>query len=194
MRRKNGKLAFTRMIDTSFEPFPELETSRLLLRRVTPDDVHEMFIMRSDPRILPHREPIKTNDEALTYIQKITDETTNGISITWGIQYKDEPKLLGTICFWNLQPQHDRAEIGYALLTEHHQKGIMTEVMPVVLQYGFEKMKLHSIEGYVNPNNSGSIKVLERNGFVQEGHFKENVKFPDGSYRDTVAFSLLAPK
>ena len=182
------------MLNVSFNPFPTLTTSRLVLRSVNSGDLDEMFVMRSDPRILPHRKPIQTNEEALTYIQKITDEIANGISITWGIQFKDNPKLLGTICFWNLQPQHDRAEIGYALLTNYHQKGIMTEVIPAVLQFGFEKLKLHSIEGYVNPNNSGSIKELERNGFVQEGHFKENVKFPDGSYRDTIAFSLLAPK
>jgi [ribosomal protein S5]-alanine N-acetyltransferase len=182
------------MLITSFEPFPTLATKRLLLRCISRDDVSEMFVLRSDRRILTHRLPIQTNDEALAYIQKITDELANGVSITWAIQFKDDPKLLGTVCFWNFRKEHDRAEIGYALLTDHHRNGIMTEVLPAVLNYGFETMKLHSVEGHIDPANRGSQKVLERNGFVREAYFKDNIKYPDGSYRDTAVYSLLAPR
>lgn len=180
------------MLVLSFDPFPTLTTDRFVLRNVSPNDVNEMFVMRSDPRIIPHRLPCQSSDEAMAYIQKLHDEQAIGKSITWVIQLKENPKLIGTVCFWNIQPEYDRAEIGYALLTDYHRQGIMTEVLPPVLKYGFETMKLHSVEGHVDPTNAGSVKVLERNGFVREGHFKENCKFPDGRYRDTYVYSLLA--
>lgn len=181
------------MLNLNFDPFPVLTTQRFLLRRVAKSDVEEMFVMRSDPRILPHRVPITLKEEVLAYIEKLDTEQANGNSITWAIQHKDDSKLLGTVCIWNIQPQHDRAEIGYALLTEHHRKGIMTEVLPTVLKFGFDVMKLHSVEGHVGPYNSGSIKVLERNGFVREGYFKQNFKLPNGTFDDTAVYSLLAP-
>ena len=52
-------------------------------------------------------------------------------------------------------------------------------------------MKLHSIEGNVNPNNAASIKLLEQNGFVKEAHFKENW-LHNGKYLDTAIYSLVS--
>jgi ribosomal-protein-alanine N-acetyltransferase len=59
-----------------------------------------------------------------------------------------------------------------------------------VLYYGFEFMKLHSVEANVNPDNTPSIKLLERNNFSREAYFKENY-FYDGKFLDTVIYSLL---
>jgi ribosomal-protein-alanine N-acetyltransferase len=62
--------------------------------------------------------------------------------INWAITLKDN-----AINNWSLydQPEHYRAEIGYMLL-EYHGKGIVSEAVKEVVKYGFEVMKLHSIE------------------------------------------------
>jgi ribosomal-protein-alanine N-acetyltransferase len=58
----------------------------------------------------------------------------------------------------------------------------MNEALQAVINYGFKSIKLHSIEANVNPNNQPSIRLLEKNGFVREGYYKENYyhngKFP----------------
>ena len=51
----------------------------------------------------------------------------------------------------------------------------MSEAMDVVLEYGFNKMKLHSIEAHVHPDNNASINLLQKKGFMKEAFFKENV-------------------
>ncbi len=66
----------------------------------------------------------------------------------------------------------------------------MQEALSTVIHYGFEVMKLHTIEADVDPNNTASIKLLERNKFVKEGYFKENYFF-EGKFYDTVVYSLL---
>ncbi len=51
-------------------------------------------------------------------------------------------------------------------------------------------MKMHALEGVINPNNIASAKVLEKNGFVKEGHFIENEYF-DGKFLDSAIYSLV---
>jgi ribosomal-protein-alanine N-acetyltransferase len=52
-------------------------------------------------------------------------------------------------------------------------------------------MKLHSVEANVNPANNSSIKLLKKNKFVKEAHYKENY-FYDGKFLDSAVYSLLS--
>ena len=51
-------------------------------------------------------------------------------------------------------------------------------------------MKLHSIEAVIDPRNSASEKVLQKNGFIKEAHLKEN-EFFEGEFIDSVIYSRL---
>lgn len=138
------------------------------------------------------RAPAKSIEEVYPFLQKINDSQNNNESILWAITLKGKTKLVGTICYWNIEKEHYRAEIGYNLLPEYQGKGIMQEAFSEVVNYGFEIMTLHSIAANVNPDDVPSIKLLERNKFVREAYFKENV-FYDGRFIDTVIYSLLTP-
>lgn len=50
----------------------------------------------------------------------------------------------------------------------------MTKVVKLVTEYGFDKMNLHSIEANITPAHIASKRILEKNGFVLEAHYKEN--------------------
>src|SRR5438067_3727381 len=104
----------------------------------------------------------------MDFIKKINDLERNNEAINWAITITGDNKLLGTICFWNINKEHYRSEIGYVLHTDFQGKGIMQEAMVAILKYGFETMNLHSVEANVNPDNVSSIKLLERNYFVKE--------------------------
>ena len=177
----------------NFDPFPEIITSRLVLRKIRDADVNEIFVLRSDPRVIKYlcRKPANL-EQAITFIQKIYVQEKNAESITWAISYKENPLLIGTICLWNISKENHRAEIGIALHPDHQGMGIMHEAAVEVLKYGFRVMKLHSVEGRITPGNDASIKVLERHNFNREGYFKEDT-FYDGNYYDTVVYSLIAP-
>ncbi|MEO6328855.1 MAG: GNAT family protein [Ginsengibacter sp.] len=110
-----------------------------------------------------------------------------------GNNTKYHSTLIGTICFWNINKEHYRSEIGYALHPGYQGKGIMQQALIAVLDYGFKTMKLHSIEANVNPCNISSINLLERNNFIREGYFKENFCY-DGKFSDSAIYSLIAPK
>lgn len=181
------------MLTLNFAPFPIIKTDKLLLRQVNKSDVNEVFFLRSDQRVLKFldRVPAKSTDEALIFIEEINDLEKNNEAVTWAITLKEDTKLIGTISFWNIQKEHYRAEIGYVLHPDFYGKGIMQEAMTEVIKFGFQVMKLHSIEANTNPDNKASIKLLERNKFIREGYFRENYFF-GGKFYDSVIYSLLA--
>ncbi|WP_428229251.1 GNAT family N-acetyltransferase [Flavobacterium sp.] len=183
------------MLEFNFTPFPVIETERLLLRRITNDDVNEVFELRSNPETMKYipRPLLKNTENALEHIAMIEDKIETNVGINWGITLKDNPKLLGIIGFYRLQPEHHRAEIGYMLLPEFHGKGIIPEALKTLIDYGFNKMKLHSIEAVIDPDNYASERVLQKLNFVKEGHFKE-VEYFEGHFYDSVIYSLLESK
>jgi len=61
------------------------------------------------------------------------------------------------------------------LLPDHQGKGVMQAVLPIVIKYGFEIMKLNFIEGEVDPNNLKSIKLMEKNGFILQRRLKNTL-------------------
>jgi ribosomal-protein-alanine N-acetyltransferase len=180
------------MITINFTPFQNLETERLLLRRVDNADLKEVIALRSNPETMKYipRPLVKTDQEGLDHIAMINDKIEANEGINWAITIKDNPQLIGIIGHYRIKPEHHRAEIGYMILPEFSGKGIVTEAVKAVVKYGFEQMKLHSIEAVIDPDNIASAKVLEKNGFIKEGHLKEN-EFFEGRFLDSVIYSLL---
>lgn len=180
------------MLTINFFPFPILETERLLLRRVDHNDVNEIFALRSDPETMKYipRPLLKNTEEALAHIDTIDTKIESNEGINWAITLKDNPKLIGIIGHYRIKPEHFRAEIGYMLLPEHSGNGIISEAINEVIKYGFQVMKLHSIEAIIAPENHGSAKVLEKNNFIKEAHLKEN-EFYEGRFLNTVIYSRL---
>ena len=71
-------------------------------------------------------------------------------------------------------------------------KGIITEAVQLIVEYGFNEMNMHSLEAVIDPENIASARVLEKNNFIKEAHLKENGFF-DGRFIDAVIYSLLKP-
>ncbi len=176
----------------SFLPFQNLESERLLLRQITPDDVNEIFALRSNPETMKYipRPLATTKDDAMGHIKMIQDKIVSNEGINWAITEKGNPKMIGIIGHYRIRWEHFRSEIGYMLLPEHQGKGIITEAIQLLVDYGFNEMKMHSLEAIIDPENTASARVLEKNNFVKEAHFKEN-EFYDGKFLDAVVYSIL---
>ncbi|MBP4137884.1 GNAT family N-acetyltransferase [Flavobacterium geliluteum] len=183
------------MLIFNFNPFPVITTERLLLKRITNEDVAEIFELRSNPETMKYipRPLVKTTEDALEHITMIEDKIETNTGINWGITLKGNPKLLGIIGYYRLQPENYRAEIGYMLLPNYHGKGIIPEAINKLIDYGFDELHLHSIEAVIDPENLASEKVLQKCGFVKEAHFKES-DFYEGRFLDKVIYSLLKSK
>lgn len=107
--------------------------------------------------------------------------------ILWG----PEKQTIGWCGFHTWYFQHDRAEIGYGIFSdEFRNRGIMSEVIPRVIEYGFGPMDLNRIEAFAAEYNAPSIKLLEKMDFAREGVLKQHYCV-DGRHEDSTVFALL---
>ncbi|MDX2245808.1 MAG: GNAT family N-acetyltransferase [Bacteroidia bacterium] len=182
-------------MSVSFSPFPVLKTPRMTLRQIVPEDAPEMFALRSDERVMKYidRPRSKTLEDALTLIHSMEENRLKNEGIAWAMCLHDDPRMIGNIGYWRTQLYNFRAEIGYMLHPDFHRKGLTSEAMKVVMDFGFKKMNLHSIEAHINPGNDASAQLLEKHRFVREAYFRENYFF-EGQFLDTAVYSLLCPK
>ena len=183
------------MLDIQFPVFPALETERCLLRQVEFNDAEDYFRLRSDIRIMRYidREPWKNIGEAHDNIAKIRESLAGGEGISWAVCLKEKPQMIGMAGLWRIMKEHHRAEIGYTLLPELWNKGLMSEVLKKIIHFGFYEINLHSIEANINPENLASKKVLEKAGFKQEAYFRQNY-FYNGQFLDSAIYSLITDK
>lgn len=180
------------MLTLSFTPFPVLESNRLLLRAVTNEDVNEVLALRGNPKTMKYipRPLLSSKAMASEHIEMIIQKINKNEAINWAITLKGNPKLIGIIGHYRIQTENHRSEIGYMLLPDFQNQGIASEAINIVLEYGFNQLKLHSVEAVIDPENNISEKVLEKNGFIKEAHFIEN-EYWDGKFWDSVVYSLL---
>ena len=181
------------MLQTKFLPFPEIKTEKLFLRKVNEQDLQQIFLLRSDKEVMKYIDKKKAENlkEAEEFLKMVDESLETGNGILWGIELKENPMLLiGYICYWRLVKEHYRAEVGYTLLPEYWNKGIMKEALSDIIIFGFNSMKLHSIEARINPANKASASLLVTTGFIKEAYFKEDYYF-DGEFGDTEVYSRL---
>jgi ribosomal-protein-alanine N-acetyltransferase len=149
---------------------PTMSTERFLLRPLSVTDENDIFLLRSDERVLRYTDMVKaeTIKDAQQFINKINNGIAAGKCAYWAITTIDSGKFAGTICLWNFNDEKTTAEIGYALLPEYFGKGIMQEIMPISISYAFKELKLKIISADVHPDNIRSVQLLKKFGFSED--------------------------
>ena len=132
----------------------------------------------------------KTKEDALVHFKTIDENIENNKGINWAITLKGNPKLIGIIGHYRIQPENHRCEIGYMILPQYNEQGIVSEAIKMILEYGFNDLQMHSIEAVIDPENKASERVLQKNGFVKEAHILENELW-EGKFWDSVIYSIL---
>ena len=157
-----------------------LKTNRLILRKITLEDVDDLQNLRNHPAVLKHikRDVINDKNITKTYITDKQKEIDIGKIYYWAISTLEDPKLIGTICLWNFNNTKTIAELGYELHPTYHRLGLMSEAIEAVLELGFENLNLSSIEAYTNKYNEPSKKLLSKFEFKLEAN-RIDEGFPD---------------
>lgn len=150
--------------------FPIIKTDRFLLRQFEESDLQNVFNGLSNPDVIKYYgisyDNLEAAKEQISWFAELED---NGTGIWWAICSPDNNIFYGAGGFNNLIEKYRKAEVGFWLLPEFWSQGIMSEVMPVICNYGFNKLNLHRIEAYVETENTSCIKVINKLGFRQEG-------------------------
>jgi len=148
---------------------PEIETERLLLRQVTPDDLDEfgqrIFADLDVIRYMPKRDMTPRERAERAYNVFNENWLNHGVG-GWLITDKEDSQLIGE-CNFDTE-EVSGIELGYTLAKAYWGKGIATEAVRAAVRFGFENAKFDRIVAVVVPENTASWKVLERIGFIYE--------------------------
>lgn len=172
--------------------FETIETKNLLLRGLSPDDMKSIFENHSKAEIkslLGHRSEEDYLKEESKY--KNGYSSYNRSFKLFLIIDKASSTIIGRCGIHNWNTQHKRAEIGYVMEDERYKrKGLMTESLGAVLEYGFTTLNLHRIEALVGIRNIPSLKLMEKYKFIKEGVLRKHY-YEDNKYEDSIIFSKL---
>lgn len=176
--------------DAAFDAFPEIETERLNLRQLVPEDAEAILRIFGDPEVTRYYDldTYDSVDQALDLIDFFAESFEVERSIRWGIARKDDDIVIGTCGFVWLR-EH-RGEIGYDLARSEWRQGIMYEALDAILDFGFDQLGLNRIEALVMTDNAASAALLHSLGFTQEGLLRQH-DFFKGAFHDMRLFSIL---
>lgn len=172
--------------------FPVLETERLVLRQARQADVPACLRVAQDDAVMRYYgvEPFTAEQQAVDEFEWQHRIFADGTGIRWVITERDRDLYLGDVGYHEIKAQHKRAEIGYKLAPAYWRRGLMTEALTAVLDYGFASMGLNRVEALVDPRNAASAGLLRKLGFTQEGMLRE-YEYERGSFVDLCMVSLL---
>lgn len=159
----------------NFNPFPVLKTKRLILRKMCQEDAKLLFDYQSNKLNFPHVEmQVYTNiSQSYKYITEKNEAIQKNKWIIWAITYRNSNKILGTISLWNFNAIQETAEFGYGLFPGNTSKGIMTESLLRVIEFGFNEVGMKTIEAYTSILNVKSINLLKRADFSYINRIEE---------------------
>jgi len=135
---------------------------------------------------------IPTKNNIDNYIAKAIEDYNQDKGLAFVVIDKNTNRVIGTTRYTNATPEHRRLEIGYTWYSRTFQKTyVNSECKLLLLTYAFEELKAIAVEFRTNWYNFPSRNAILRLGAKQDGVIRNHQIMSDGSYRDTVIFSII---
>lgn len=153
--------------------FTPIRTKRLLIRAFRPDDITDLVAWRNDSDVARYQ------DWETPYSMEDAEKVVSELVVMEGPKDKewwmavvadpDTDKALGDLAV-HLSWEGRTAEVGYTLAKAHWGRGFATEALAALVEYLFDDLGVTRQFGMLHPDNPASAMVLERTGFLFEGH------------------------
>ena len=181
----------TNQTETELTTFPAIHTNRLDLVEIRQQHLINIYNLFADENVTRFYNllPLTVESDAQKFIDWYQNRFKEKLGIRWGISLKGEQDIIGTIGFNNFKKRH-KANIGYDLQPDYWNKGIMTEALRAVINFGFNQLEINRMEAEVMQGNVNSEKLLLKLNFLKEGVLREWMLWND-NYYDMSMFSLL---
>ncbi|POT59832.1 GNAT family N-acetyltransferase [Citrobacter amalonaticus] len=160
-----------------------ITTSRLILTPFQPTDWPFFLALRESPQIMRFMGNIAPErDTRLLFARRLAAQHT------FVIRQRNDDTPLGDI---GLQISHrhpQEADLGYTVIVQAQGKGIASEAVRAVCEYAFSQAGVTAINAWVLADNTGSVRVLEKAGFVrtqvlEKAYEVNGVRYDDWAYR-----------
>ena len=152
-----------------------ITTPRLRLRQMELSDAPAMFDLNSDPEVIRYTGDVAFDDlegavKVIYYVQ--AQYAANGMG-RLTVEIIETGEFIGW-CGLKFFPETGEVDLGYRWSRRFWGKGYGTEAAEACLLYGFDVLGITKIKAKAMPENIGSLRILEKTGFVQVGVEEEN--------------------
>lgn len=163
-----------------------------LLRPLAAADAPDLLALFGDPEVTAFMdiEPLASLAEALDVIAWAEELASRGEGVRWAI--RRDGRLIGTCGFNRIEVDRGRrGEIAYDLARDQWGRGVMSAILPRVIEFGFFELGLRRLEAMVTVGNARSCALLERHGFQREGLLRDHGCWK-GRFWDQLVYGRLA--
>jgi RimJ/RimL family protein N-acetyltransferase len=145
-----------------------IETARLVLRPLTPEDEAALATVLSDAETMRWYPRPFTGDEVREWIERQLGRYSSGTGLL-GLVEKPTGRVIGDCGpVWQEVEGRTELEIGYHVSRERWNQGFATEAARVVIDYAFENFGVERVVSMIRPENLASRRVAEKNGLTLE--------------------------
>lgn len=164
----------------------------VFLRQIEMKDCKERYVeWLNDPEVNQYLETKWVRQDMESIEAFVKSQRENSHSVLFAIISKEENSHIGNIKIGPIHEHYSHADISYFIGDKQFwNKGIATEAIRLVCEFGFEELGLHRIEAGAYAAAVGSWKALEKNGFHREGIFRDQVIL-NNEYMDIYRYGLL---
>lgn len=183
---------------TAPDPFtdglPTLDGEGVRLRAVRPADDRDLLAVFGDAAHLRYwsHGPLADLDAARAYREGIEAGLRDRSFFQWAVTEAGDDRLVGTVTLGSWDRKNRRAEVGFIVRPDRQGRGLASAAVRTALRFGVDAMALHRVEADVDPDNAGSIRLLERLGFRYEGRLRDRWFTFVGEWKDSLIYGLLA--
>ena len=177
----------------NFAPMRELETERLILRRVRFDDVYDYYErIGSDGEVTKYMlfEPHQDIGESLASIEKTLERYEEGGFYSWAIALKEDDGLIGRFDLLRFDEEQESCSFAYMLAKQWWGCGYATEAMKEVFRFAFEELGVRKITGDHMAPNGASGAVMRKAGMTKTGVIPGKYE-KHGQVHDAVCYELV---
>ncbi len=149
----------------------DLETDRLYLKCIGYDDVgfiYKQFSTEEVNRYLFDAEPLNSEEEAKEIIEFYMEPEPRN-QYRWIIILKENDEKIGTCGFHCWNRDNGEIEMGYDLQPLYWKNGYMSEALTTIVKFAKMNMEVKKVYAHIYPENTASVKTVEKMGFVRTG-------------------------
>ncbi len=174
-------------------PIPTLQGKLITLRKLRrsdADSIQRHANNRDIARFLPRLPFPYTLQEARKWIALTPRLAREDTAYNFGIEDVESNQIVGMIGLRNINRQDRNAEVGYWVGKAFQNRGYAGEALRLVLKFAFRKLRLARVYAVVHQKNVGSVRLLDRIGFVREGVWRK-ASFINRRWYDVYAYGIL---
>lgn len=175
-----------------FSDLPELQTPRLLLRKLKSTDlcaVNEYASLDETCAFLLWTPHLNLRETA-GYLEFQQKRYRKGLHTEWGVALRESNKIIGTCGVSGVDLVNESCELGYVLSPRYWGNGLMDEAFEAVLPVVFDRLQAHRAQLRILEGNTHSVAFARRHGFREEGRALESL-LVKGEYRTVLYYALL---